>query len=138
MINKKDLLNKLREWANLPPAQFLNDFEPLYKKILKKDIPACKCPNKIQDAVIELYSFVKKTNNMEKIVKCVSRLKAGVVLYMPFGKTVKTYTNRNLTDEVAREFLEKHPKLKYWFSVLPPVETPTETPKKRGRKPPKK
>lgn len=146
------ILNKLRGWANDPPALFLDEFAPLYRKYLHKDIPACKCPDKVRDAVIELYTFLKR-NNMEKLNNKTAVLRAGCVLYHVKGYE-GIFTNANLTDEVARAFLEQRPDKKTWFDTLPapvaentpaPVveeapetpaenETPTPEPKKRGRK----
>lgn len=45
-----------------------------------------------------------------------ARLVMGVVVFCGG----KHYTNKNLTDEVARLFLEKFPQRKDWFEVLPP------------------
>lgn len=36
------------------------------------------------------------------------------------------YTNHNLTDAVAREFLEKFPMRKDWFEVLPSATTESQ------------
>lgn len=51
-----------------------------------------------------------------------ARLVNGVVLQWKGNH----YTNSNLTDEVAREFLAAFPVRKDWFAVLPPekVEEP--------------
>lgn len=160
-MDSAELINKLRGWANDSPAHFLSEFEPLYKSILRKDIPACKCPDKIRDAVLELYSFINKhQNNMDKITNTKARLRMGCVLYHVKGFS-GIYTNANLTDDVARAFIEQRPDKKNWFETLPdpataepetvqpvkpaadvnenaetvqPVKT---TPKKRGRKPKK-
>ena len=58
------------------------------------------------------------------------------------------YTNANLTDEVAREFLAAFPVRKDWFAVLPPkaeepkaevseeqpTKAPTKSSKRKGKK----
>lgn len=51
-----------------------------------------------------------------------ARLVMGVVVF--YGG--KHYTNKNLTDDVARAFLEKFPQRKDWFEVLPPADIQKE------------
>lgn len=48
-----------------------------------------------------------------------ARLVMGVVLKWENNH----YTNRNLTDDVARAFLEKFPQRKDWFEALPSATT---------------
>ena len=47
-----------------------------------------------------------------------AKLVMGVVVF--WGGT--HYTNKNLTDDVARQFLTKFPQRKDWFQILPPDE----------------
>ncbi len=86
----------------------------LYFAVCGKHLRKCKCKNVYKDALLEIYaklsSNTKKTNTMAK-----SRLVAGVVLQVDGNH----YTNKNLTDEVARKFLAKFPMRKDWFEVLP-------------------
>lgn len=148
-----ELLNKLRGWANDPPALFLDEFAQLYAQYLRKDIPKCKCPDKVRDAVLELYVFIKRNfNNMDEIKNTKAILRPGCVIYHVKGYD-GIFTNANLTDEIARAFLEQRPDKKMWFEVLPDAEEATEettveeapaeeateeapapTAKKRGRK----
>ena len=51
-----------------------------------------------------------------------ARLVNGVVL--PWNGN--HYTNANLTDKVAREFLAAFPQRRDWFAVLPEAETPED------------
>lgn len=48
-----------------------------------------------------------------------ARLVNGVVLFVDGNH----YTNRNLTDDIARQFLAKFPQRKDWFAVLPSATT---------------
>lgn len=130
------ILTKLRGWIDEPPAHFLNEFEPLYKSILRKKIPACKCPDKIRDAVFELYAFINKhKNDMNTIIKCTAKLRGGVVLF-GIPNHAGVFNNTNLTDEIARAFLEKYPKRASWFETLPaPVEKPAEPAKEPAKEP---
>ena len=74
-----------------------------------------------RDALVEIYAklrFNTKTNT--KMAK--AKLVNGVVIRV--GGT--HYTNANLTDEVARQFLEVFPMRKDWFAVLPSATTAKE------------
>ena len=55
-----------------------------------------------------------------------AKLVMGVVVF--WGGT--HYTNKNLTDDVARQFLAKFPQRKDWFQTLPSAsaETPENSP----------
>mgnify|MGYP006923283436 CR=1 FL=1 len=70
-----------------------------------------------KDALLEIYAklmYHQKTNTAMTTAKLVN----GVVLQVGG----KHYTNANLTDEIARQFLDIFPMRKDWFSVLPPAE----------------
>lgn len=86
----------------------------LYWAVCHKHLRTCKCKDKYKDALLEIYAklmYHKKTNtNMAQ-----SRLVRGVVLQWKGTH----YTNSNLTDEVAREFLASFPQRKDWFEILP-------------------
>ena len=65
-----------------------------------------------------------------------AKLVMGVVVF--WGGT--HYTNKNLTDDVARQFLAKFPQRKDWFQILPPdevVEVADNTPEKGAEITPK-
>lgn len=90
----------------------------LYWAVCHKHLRTCKCKDKYKDALMEIYAklmYHKKTNtNMAH-----SRLVNGVVLQWKGAH----YTNANLTDEVAREFLASFPQRKDWFAELPSATT---------------
>lgn len=94
--------------------------EGLYWEICRKHLRHCKCKNVLQDALIEIYSRLRrnkitiKNRNMAQ-----ARLVKGVVVFFEGNH----YTNANLTDDVARAFLEKFPQRKDWFEVLPSATT---------------
>lgn len=69
------------------------------------------------------------------------KLKRGVVI-QPVG-TNQAYTRDNLTDEVAREYLDKYPHKANLFDVIPeeqaevesrPKEQPDDKPKAKSKK----
>ena len=89
----------------------------LYWAVCRKHLQKCRCKNVEKDALLEIYAklmYHKKTNTAMTQAKLVN----GVVLQVGG----KHYTNANLTDEIARQFLDVFPMRKDWFSVLPPAE----------------
>jgi len=86
----------------------------LYWAVCRKHLRKCRCKNVEKDALLEIYAKLKyhhKTNKTMAQAKLVN----GVVLKWQGNH----YTNANLTDEVAREFLSAFPMRKDWFAVLP-------------------
>ena len=59
------------------------------------------------------------------------RLRAGVIINCPNFRGGKIYTNDNLTDKVASEFLKMFPEQEVLFQKLPPKNT--KTPKDCGK-----
>ena len=93
----------------------------LYWAVCRKHLRTCKCKNVEKDALLEIYSklmYHKKTNT----TMAQARLVNGVVLQWKGNH----YTNNNLTDEVAREFLKAFPMRKDWFAELPSASTAKE------------
>jgi hypothetical protein len=90
----------------------------LYWTVCHKHLRTCNCKDKYKDALMEIYAklkFHKKTNT----TMAQARLVNGVVLQWKGNH----YTNSNLTDEVAREFLALFPQRKDWFAELPSATT---------------
>lgn len=87
----------------------------LYKEILGRPLKECNCKNRFSDALIEIYSYLKKYQRMKE--KCDYRLKAGVVIQI-FGKA-EVYTNDNLTNKVAKAYLKRYPTATSLFEVIP-------------------
>ena len=59
------------------------------------------------------------------------RLRAGVIINCPNFRGGKIYTNDNLTDKVASEFLKMFPEQEVLFQKLPPQKP--KTPKDGGK-----
>lgn len=92
----------------------------LYWAVCRKHLRTCRCKDKYRDALLEIYaklSYNKKTNIT--MAQSQAQLVKGVVLQWQGNH----YTNNNLTDEVAREFLQAHPQRKDWFAELPSATT---------------
>ena len=90
----------------------------LYWAVCHKHLKTCKCKDKYKDALLEIYAkltYHKKINT----TMAQARLVRGVVLQWEGNH----YTNSNLTDEVAREFLASFPQRKDWFEILPSATT---------------
>ena len=90
----------------------------LYWAVCRKHLRKCRCKNVEKDALLEIYAklmYQRKSNKKMAQAKLVN----GVVLKWQGNH----YTNANLTDEVAREFLSAFPMRKDWFAVLPSAST---------------
>lgn len=117
------VLKELRGLA--PSSNGLADFkarvDALYFAVCGKHLRKCKCKDVINDALIEIQVYInrqnKKTMNANNHI---SRLVRGVVLKVGTNH----YTNANLTDEVARQFLSEFPQRVDWFEILPPKDAP--------------
>lgn len=72
----------------------------VYKSLLGKDIRNCSCRHRYSDALEEICLTLKIKKKMRKY-----QLKAGMVIWIG----TECYTNVNLTDEVAKAYLEKFP-----------------------------
>ena len=92
----------------------------LYWAVCRKHLRKCNCKDKYKDALLEIYSklmYHQKTNTT--MAQAQAKLVNGVVLQWHGNH----YTNSNLTDEVAREFLASFPQRKDWFEILPSATT---------------
>lgn len=101
-------------------APYKRRIKALYLQVCGKPLRECNCKNVLKDAIYEIYSLLRhKIKSSDKIMEN-SRLVMGVVIF--WGGT--HYTNKNLTDDIARQFLAKFPQRKDWFEKLPPAEAP--------------
>lgn len=86
----------------------------LYMEVCGKRMRATSCQTCYHDAVIEIYLQLKK-NKMAN--DCKYRLRAGFIINTPAIRGV--YSNANLTDDVARKYLELFPQKASMFEKLP-------------------
>lgn len=136
---KKELELLLR-WENTTSAEFSQRVRALYSFVTGKELRKCKCKDILSDALIEINSRLYPIKFKKNMEKGDARLVRGVVLQIDSNH----YTNANITDEVAREFLKRFPQRKDWFEVLPSATTEkevvaevAETPKKDDNVPSK-
>lgn len=94
--------------------------ERLYWAVLGRVFRPTSCQNCYHDAVIEIYSYLKKHDTMAEEKKYL--LKAGAIINTPAFDEGKIYSNANLTDDVARRYLEKFPNQVVLFQKLPDPE----------------
>ena len=122
-------LNELRGLADAGQslAVVKGRIQRLYTEVCRKQLRKCKCKNVLEDALIEIYLTLKRYKNDMNAFNSKARLVNGVVLHVG----AKVYTNANLTDDVARQFLAQFPQRKDWFASLPeePEKVKAEEPK---------
>lgn len=90
--------------------------ERMYKEVLDKTFVRTSCGDCYRDAVIEMYTYLRRNGKMKE--KSKYALKNGVVLQMGFSSS-EMYTNANLTDEAAERYLAKNPTGVKYFSRFP-------------------
>lgn len=81
----------------------------------------CKKIDKLNDMYIVSSMYIKKNKDINMNT---AKLKRGVLLNST--KFENKYTNANLTDDIAREYLELYPENVHLFEVLPPKVEKTE------------
>lgn len=89
----------------------------LYKEVMLKEFKPTTCQQCYHDALIEISLKLKKTKKMP--TKCKYSLLAGFIISCPDFKGGKIFTNDNLTDKVAEEYLKKYPKMREYFATSP-------------------
>lgn len=118
-MTQDELLSRVKELAGEDfaslAAQTQSEIESLYTSITGRKFRKCNCRDRYRDAVYEMYSTLKKTIKMAP--KSKYRLKKGVV----FDYNGITYSNENLTDEVAKVVSKQFPKR---FEFIPEEEEP--------------
>ena len=115
----------------------------LYNEVLGKTFRQTSCQRCYHDAVIEITLHLRKTKTMT--TKKNYTLRSGFIISCPDFHNGQHYTNDNLTDGIAAEYLAKYPHMAKYFATIPekavskPVEAtkpvnPNNTPRK-ARKP---
>lgn len=92
----------------------------LYGEVLGKQFHPTSCQQCYHDALIEIVLYLRKEKRMAE--KCNYRLRAGYILNSPHFRGGKIYTNDNLTDEVAEEYLSMFPDNRSMFQALPEIK----------------
>ena len=93
-----------------------SDIELMFHEVLGRTFTKTSCADCYRDAVIEMYSYLKRYGKMKE--KSSYALKNGVLLQVGFGSS-EMYTNNNLTDEAAERYLAENPKGIVFFASTP-------------------
>ena len=128
-IELEELRGIVSQGGDLAPYKV--KIENLYWQICRKRLRQCNCKDILKDALIECITKLKVTTpkRFTIMAETKARLVKGVVIQWEYNH----YTNANITDEVAREFLAAFPMRTDWFEVLP--EKVEKTPEKVAEKP---
>ena len=94
--------------------------ETLYFEVTHKRFVPTTCQQCYHDALIEIYLKLKKEKAMPKT--CNYAMKAGFIISCPDFYHGKIFTNENLTDKVAHEYLTKYPHMESYFQKIPSDE----------------
>jgi len=89
----------------------------LYEAVMGKRFRATTCQRCYHDAVIEITLYLRKNNIMAQEKAYI--MKSGFVISCPDFHNGKIFTNENLTDEIAAEYLELYPNRKQFFARVP-------------------
>lgn len=104
------------------------EIHELYSAVLRKTLKVTSCQRCYHDALIEVILYLRKEGKMKEETNYA--LRAGFIIHCPTFRGGKIFTNDNLTDDVAREYLAAFPGQRSMFSRIP-EEKPvvTEEPK---------
>lgn len=94
--------------------------ESLYFEVTRKRFVPTTCQQCYHDALIEICLKLKKEKAMPK--QCNYVMKAGFIISCPDFYHGKIFTNENLTDKVAHEYLTKYPHMESYFQKIPSEE----------------
>ena len=113
-----EVIDRLKELGGMASLSLQEkaEVEGLYYDVLDKTFVRTSCNDCYRDAIIEMSVYLKKHGKMKE--KREYKLKSGVLLQMEFGSP-DFYTNENLTDDIAEEYLKKYPDNVGYFAELP-------------------
>lgn len=124
------LVDELRGRFDAPFNQADKDaIERTYKAVIGRTFVQTSCQQCYHDAVVEIYYYIKKYGKMAEVKKY--NLKAGAIINCPNFQGGKVFSNENLTDEVAAEYLKEYPDQVGLFETY---ETPEEDDTAKGNK----
>lgn len=87
--------------------------EAIHREETGKPVRECSCRDRYTDAVITLYSSLKRRKTMAKDQKYI--LRPGVIIWVG----TEAYSRHNITDEVAAAYLKKYPEARGKFERVP-------------------
>lgn len=89
----------------------------IYPEITGRTFRKTACRRCYQDAVIEMAVKLRKEQKMKE--KCAYHMRAGFIIRCGDFDNGEIYTNANLTDDVAKRYLERFPNKRNMFDVIP-------------------
>ena len=90
--------------------------QKLYSAVLRKSLKVTSCQRCYHDALIEVILYLRKEGRMKE--ECAYSLRAGFIIHCPTFRGGKIYTNDNLTNDVARDYLAAFPGQRSMFSRI--------------------
>lgn len=104
-----------------------SQIEHLYAEVLGKQFKPTNCQRCYHDALIQVILYLRKEGKMKE--KCNYSLRAGFIIHCPTFRGGKIYTNDNLTNDVARDYLAAFPGQRPMFAkVAEPAAVKSEDP----------
>lgn len=113
----KTLIEGLRERIGALSSSDKEMIAELHEQVLGKPFRKTSCNDCYKDAVILVYTHLKKHGTM--VSQLQYRLRAGYLINSPLFHDGKVYSNANLTDDVAEEYLRMFPQKAVFFDHLP-------------------
>lgn len=116
--NVKDIIEELRGRFDAPfSSSDKSTIANLYYEVIGKTFVQTSCQQCYHDGLIEIYHYIRKHGKMAE--KLNYRLKAGAIINCPAFKGGKIFSNDNLTDEIAKEYLSQFPDNVELFQKVP-------------------
>jgi hypothetical protein len=129
-----DRVEELRGHGNAPfSIEQKRLIAQMYPEILGKPFRRTACQRCYHDAVIEMALKLRKEQKMRE--KCDYHMRAGFIIRCGDFDGGEIYTNANLTNDVAKRYLERFPQKRAMFDRIPEetAETPAEATKEPSK-----
>lgn len=127
-----DKIAELRGQGNAPfSVEQKRLISLMYPEIMGKPFRRTACQRCYHDAVIEMAVKLRKDQKMRE--KCDYHMRAGFIIRCGDFDNGEIYTNANLTNDVARRYLERFPQKRVMFDRIP--EETAETPVQAEKEP---
>lgn len=111
-----DYTRKVADTQGKLPFRDKELIQELHKEVLDIGFEVTTCSDCYRDAAIRIFTYLKKHGKMKE--KREYALLNGALIQMAFGSS-SLYTNANLTDEVAEEYLAIKPEKIILFAKYP-------------------
>lgn len=126
-VEAHTILERLSGITGVIPESAKSDIRRLYRFFVGEPLKRCNCPDMYSDALILIKLRARTMSNSKYI------LKRGVVLHVG----AQVYSRANITDAVAKKYLERYPDKVTLFESVP-AEDADESPAVDAEKPAKK